>query len=95
MKLLKEIYKTYEGARKRAAFENSLARSEFERGYKAKHYRYSIVAQTQSTAAVSAGITKDNNVYRVRREAIKTIEDKLDDLLGRQTPEEYKKGFES
>ena len=44
MKLLKETYKTYEGARKRAAFENSLARGEFERGYKAKHYRYSIVA---------------------------------------------------
>lgn len=54
MKLLKEIYKTYEGARKRAAFENSLARSEFERGYKAKHYRYSIVQESE--------------VYRVKRD---------------------------
>ena len=48
MKLLKEVYKTYEGARKRAAFENSLARSEFERGYKTKHYRYSIVQEGDS-----------------------------------------------
>ena len=54
MKLLKEKYKTYEGARKRVAFENSLARGEFERGYKAKHYRYSIVA--------------DGDVWRVARE---------------------------
>jgi hypothetical protein len=45
MKLLKEIYKTYEGARKRAAFENGLARSEFERGYKAKHWQYSTVTE--------------------------------------------------
>lgn len=70
MKFLKEIYKTYEGARKRAAFENALARSEFERGYKTKHYRYSIVAQAQSTIMVSAGITEDNNVYRVRRDVV-------------------------
>jgi hypothetical protein len=27
------------------------------------------------------------------RQSNKTIEDKLDDLLGRQTPEEYRKGF--
>ena len=39
-KLLKERYKTYEGARKRAAFENDLARGEFERGDKAKHSHY-------------------------------------------------------
>jgi len=45
MKLLKEVYKTYEGARKRAAFENGLAKSEFERGYKAKHYYYAIVPE--------------------------------------------------
>lgn len=42
-KLLKEVYKTYEGARKRAGFENGLARSEFEHGYKAKHYHYIVV----------------------------------------------------
>jgi len=39
-KLLREKYKTLEGARKRAAFENSLAPSEFARGYKARLYRY-------------------------------------------------------
>ena len=44
-KLLKETYKTYEGARKRAAFENGLAKSEYERGYKAKHYSYTVVTQ--------------------------------------------------
>lgn len=42
-RFLKEKYKTYEGARKRAAFENGVARSEFERGIKARHYHYSIV----------------------------------------------------
>lgn len=72
MKLLKEVYKTYDGARKRAAFENALARSEFERGYKAKHYRYSIVMQPQSTAVVSDGITEDNNVYRVQRDVVQS-----------------------
>lgn len=56
MKLLKEVYKTYEGARKRAAFENSLARHEFERGYKAKHYRYSTV--------------QEGNAYRVQRNTV-------------------------
>lgn len=45
MRMLKEKYKTYEGARKRAAFENGVARSEFEHGLKAKHYRYCIVAE--------------------------------------------------
>ena len=39
-KLLREKYKTIEGAHKRAAFENGVARSEFEHGYKAKHYKY-------------------------------------------------------
>lgn len=55
-KLLKEVYKTCEGARKRAAFENSLARHEFERGYKAKHYRYSTV--------------QEGSAFRVRRDAV-------------------------
>lgn len=44
-KLLKEVYKTYEGACRRVAFENGLAKGEFERGNKARHYRYSIVEQ--------------------------------------------------
>ncbi len=43
-KLLKEVYTTYEGARKRAAFENGVAKGEFERGGKAKHYHYSIMS---------------------------------------------------
>jgi hypothetical protein len=45
MKLLKEKYKTWDGAHKRCAFENGLAKSEFERGYKAKHYKYSMIEQ--------------------------------------------------
>ncbi len=53
MKLLKETYKTYEGARKRAAFENGVAKFEFEHGIKAKHYRYSIVEQADGTYRVS------------------------------------------
>ena len=40
MRLLREVYKTWEGASKRASFENALAHSEFERGYKAKLYNY-------------------------------------------------------
>ncbi len=52
-KLLKETYKTYEGARKRAAFENGLAKYEFEQEYKAKHYYYSII--------------EENGIYRVQR----------------------------
>jgi hypothetical protein len=53
MRLLKEKYKTYEGARKRAAFENGLAKGEFERGDKAKLYRYAIVPQEDNTYRVS------------------------------------------
>ena len=45
MKLLKETYKTYEGARKRSAFENSLARSEYEAGHKVRFYRYTVIEQ--------------------------------------------------
>lgn len=37
---LPQRYKTQEGARKRAAFENSLALSEFLRGFKPRHYKY-------------------------------------------------------
>jgi hypothetical protein len=42
-KLLTAKYKTFEGARKRAAFENGIAKFEFERGYKARHYSYRVV----------------------------------------------------
>ena len=45
MKLLKEKYKTWEGAHKRCRFENSLAGSEFRQGYKAKHYHYTVVQE--------------------------------------------------
>jgi hypothetical protein len=43
MKLLKEKYKTWDGAHKRCAFENGLARGEYRRGDKAKIYRYTVV----------------------------------------------------
>lgn len=43
MKLLKEKYKTRDGAAKRARFENGLAPSEFKRGDKAKLYQYRVV----------------------------------------------------
>jgi hypothetical protein len=46
-KLLREKYKTQEGARKRAAFENSLALSEFLRGHKPRHYRYRTVLDAE------------------------------------------------
>jgi hypothetical protein len=39
-KLLKQVYKSYEGARKRTAFENGVAP-----GFKAKLYHYSVVAE--------------------------------------------------
>jgi hypothetical protein len=42
-KLPRETYKTYAGADKRARFENGLAKSEFERGFKAKHYHYTVI----------------------------------------------------
>ena len=42
-KLLKETYKTYDGAHKRAGFENGIARSEFQHGYKARLYHYTVV----------------------------------------------------
>lgn len=40
MKLLKETYKTAEGAYKRSAFENGVASFEFTTGIKARLYRY-------------------------------------------------------
>jgi hypothetical protein len=55
MKLLREVYKTFEGARKRAAFENAIAKSEYERGYKARFYRYTVVEG-------------GGNIYRVARQ---------------------------
>ena len=45
MKLLKEKYKTYEGAAKRRNFENALALGEYQRGYKAHHYVYTVVSE--------------------------------------------------
>jgi len=62
MKMLKEQYKSYEGARKRAAFENGLARGEFERGYKAKRYRYSVIAHHNAGESVDTPL-----VWRVQR----------------------------
>lgn len=43
MKLLAGKYKTIEGARKRAAFENGVAPGEYRRGETAYLYRYSVL----------------------------------------------------
>jgi hypothetical protein len=43
IKLLRERYKTAEGARQRAVFENAIALGEFQRGQKARHYRYQTI----------------------------------------------------
>ena len=43
MKMLREKYKTFEGASKRARFENGIAPSEYHKGYKSRLYRYSAV----------------------------------------------------
>jgi hypothetical protein len=51
MKLLREKYKTIEGAMKRRGFENGVAKSEFERGYKAKLYRYTVITERDHTGA--------------------------------------------
>lgn len=43
MKMLREKYKTYDGAMKRCRFENSLAPGEYRRGDKARLYHYTVV----------------------------------------------------
>lgn len=45
VKLLRERYKTWDGANKRCGFENAMAKGEYERGDKAKFYRYTIVKE--------------------------------------------------
>lgn len=42
MKLLKEVYKTRDGAVRRCGFENGVAAGEYRRGDKAKLYRYTV-----------------------------------------------------
>ncbi len=51
MKLIGGKYKTYEGACKRAIFENAMAKGEFARGDKAHLYTYNVV-RTQSEPAI-------------------------------------------
>lgn len=46
-------YKTWQGAEKRAGFENGVAESEYRHGYKAAVYRYRVIAE--------------DGVYRVQR----------------------------
>ncbi len=43
VKLLKEVYKTWDGAKKRCGFENAMAKGEYDRGDKAKFYCYAVV----------------------------------------------------
>jgi hypothetical protein len=45
IKLLKEKYKSIDGAKKRATFENAVAKSEYKRGDSAKIYKYRIIRQ--------------------------------------------------
>jgi hypothetical protein len=59
-KLLKTVYKTFERARKRAAFENAMAKGDFARGDKAKLYHY-------RTLTVEGK-------WRVAREIVKTAD---------------------
>lgn len=53
VKVLREKYKTWEGASKRCAFERAMAKGEFERGDKARIYAYTVV--------------KEGDIYRVAR----------------------------
>jgi hypothetical protein len=59
-KLLKEKYKTLDNAQKRSRFENSLAKHEYDQGYKARMYQYTV---TQD----------DDGAYRVARKETKGI----------------------
>jgi hypothetical protein len=60
MKLLREKYKTWEGAHKRCGFENGVARSEYERGYKAKLYRYTLTQDDSGAYRVARTVAKEN-----------------------------------
>jgi len=57
-KFLKEKYKSLDGAQKRCRFENGVARSEYNNGYKARMYQYTV---TQD----------DDGAYRVARSEAK------------------------
>lgn len=57
-KLLKEKYKTYSGALKRAQFENALAHGEHRRGRKAKLYRYTVVLDAAQAFRVAREVAK-------------------------------------
>jgi hypothetical protein len=66
MKLLREKYKTPEGAYKRARFENGIADGEYRRGEKRRIYRYSMIEK--------------DGLYRVAGDTVKiypVFEDKL------------------
>jgi hypothetical protein len=65
MKLLKEKYKTYDGARKRAAFENGIAASEFKNGIAASEFKNGYKAKLYRCTIVTV-----DGVWRVRREAV-------------------------
>jgi hypothetical protein len=56
VKLLKEIYKTFQGARKRCAFEDAMAKSEFERGDKARLYIHTIAKGDDETWRVTRNV---------------------------------------
>lgn len=67
VKLLKEKYKTREGAEKRCRFENALAKGEFKRGDKARHYAYSVVLESDGAWRVQRSSPRDG--YEEARES--------------------------
>ena len=64
IKVLRETYKTYEGARKRAAFENGIAPSEFKSGYKARLYHYSVIHDGIAWRVQRLSAPRDVPTYR-------------------------------
>ncbi len=56
VKLLKETYKTHDGASKRCRFENAIAKSEYDRGYKSNRYYYAVCADSNGAWRVSRNV---------------------------------------
>lgn len=60
MKLLRERYKTRDGAMRRCGFENAMAKGEYDRGDKARLYVYRVVPDPTVP-----------DVWRVQRESMR------------------------
>ena len=57
-KVLRERYKTYDGADRRMRFENGIARHEYERGYKARLYKYTVTKDADGSWRVVRELNK-------------------------------------